>query len=103
MQERLATIREERENLTRMNQGIDNQVEYITFELTVEEKKSSEKEKKNSSVFTLIQKNWNNQKSFWSEAGKKFLVFIASNFAYLILLFIGGIIFYSKRKKNRKL
>lgn len=103
IQERLATIRSERESLVRANQLIDNQVEFTSINLTLREISKTEKNKQSDSVVTRIQNNWQQQLIFWQAFFKNVGVWLGSNIIYLfIVLMGGGLIFgFYRRKRNR--
>ncbi|MBP1047825.1 DUF4349 domain-containing protein [Enterococcus sp. BWM-S5] len=105
IQERLSTIRAERETLVRSNKGIDNQVDYVTVELSIDEVNKVEKKQESPSLTTRISGNLEKQKLFWKEKAENLIVFTASNSIYfliglVVLAFLGYKL--KKGKKNNK-
>ncbi len=102
IQNQLSTLRTERENLTKDNRWIDNQVNYATFDLSLTEITTFQKNAGSDSAWTKIQNNWQKQKAFWQHFFAELGIFLASNFLYLVLviLIITGVIFYRKKKQR---
>lgn len=102
IQERLSTIRAERETLVRSNKGIDNQVDYVTVELSINEVNKVEKKQGSPSVFTRISGNFEEQKLFWTKAAENVLVFVASNVLYFLIGLVLLLVYIYKRKKRKQ-
>jgi len=101
IQERLTTIRSEREALVRSNKGIDNKVDYLTINLTLNEADKVEKKQESPSLVERIQGNLEQQKKFWQNLGENLIVFLASNILYFVLIIAGllGLRYYYKKRK----
>jgi hypothetical protein len=103
IQERLSTVRAERETLVRANKGIDNQVDYVTVELSIDEVNKVEKKQESPSLATRISGNLEKQKLFWKEKAENVIVFTASNSIYFLIgLVVILIVAYRIRKKSKK-
>ena len=101
IQKRLTTIRSEREALVRSNKGIDNKVDYLTINLTLNEADKVEKKQESPSLVERIQGNLEQQKKFWQNLGENLIVFLASNILYFVLIIAGllGLRYYYKKRK----
>lgn len=99
IQEQLTKIRSEREQLTKSNKVIDNQVDFSTFSIHITESAEIHKDKNKTSVLSRIKNNWASQLQGWKQFFMNLLVGLASYGIYLfaIFLIIGGIIFYRKK------
>ncbi|MBL1224313.1 DUF4349 domain-containing protein [Enterococcus sp. BWR-S5] len=103
IQERLSTVRAERENLVRANKVIDNQVDYVTVEVSIDEVNQVEKKQESPSLTTRISGNLEKQKLFWKEKAENVIVFAASNSIYFLIGLVAIlIVVYSVRKKSKK-
>lgn len=103
IQERLSTVRAERETLVRANKVIDNQVDYVTVELSIDEVNKVEKKQESPSLMTRISGNLEKQKLFWKEKAENVIVFAASNSIYFLIALVAILIVaYKIRKKIRK-
>ncbi|WP_321388824.1 DUF4349 domain-containing protein [uncultured Enterococcus sp.] len=103
IQERLSTVRAERENLVRANKVIDNQVDYVTVEVSIDEVNKVEKKQESPSLTTRISGNLEKQKLFWKEKAENVIVFAASNSIYFLIGLVAIlIVVYSVRKKSKK-
>lgn len=91
IQERLTTIRTDRETLTKKNKQIDHAVEYVSVQLDLIETEDSEVAQP---MKNQIQKNWQHQLEFWKTFTQNVGVFIASNFLYIlvVVVILGGIV-----------
>lgn len=104
IQDRLATVRTERERLTSSNRIIDNQVEYVSITLTMNEITKIEKKEKSDSPAAKIKNNWDKQVKFWGDTATRLWIFLASNVFYLLILGAGagaGIVVYRKKRKKK--
>ncbi|MCB5952734.1 DUF4349 domain-containing protein [Enterococcus sp. BWT-B8] len=101
IQERLSVVRSERESLVRSNKGIDNKVDYLTVEVTIDEVDKTKKKQESPSLTQRIQGNFEKQKQYWQELGGNILVFIASNILYIVLVIV-VILFLGYKYKKRK-
>lgn len=102
IQERLSTVRAERENLVRANKVIDNQVDYVTVEVSIDEVNKVEKKQESPSLTTRISGNLEKQKLFWQEKGENLIVFVASNVFYFLAGLVIVLVVVYKIKKRRK-
>ena len=102
--ERLSVVRAEREGLVRANKGIDNKVDYLTVDVTINEVDKTEKKQESPSITNRIQGNLEKQKQFWQELGGNLVVSIASNAVYIILaiLLLVMLVYGYKRKKKKE-
>ncbi|MDH6365652.1 hypothetical protein M2139_002659 [Enterococcus sp. PF1-24] len=88
IQERLSIIRAEREQLVGLNQKIDNQVDYVAVEVTIDEVDDVLKNQASASLIKRIQANLTKQGQFWQEKAADLFVFLVSNDIYLLLLIL---------------
>lgn len=100
IQERLSTIRSEKESLTLQQKTIDKDVNYATFSLSIQEISPQKEKAASPKLGTRIKNNWQRQLDFWQEAVKGLVVFLASNILYLLLLLVAGLLIYRWRKKS---
>ncbi|MGX7195641.1 DUF4349 domain-containing protein [Enterococcus olivae] len=104
IQEQLTRIRTEREQLSRENRGIDNQVDFTTFTLTFNEITEIQEAEKSESAFTKIKNNWQKQLLGWQNFFVQLGIFLASNIFYLIGILIVAVVtvIYWKKKNTKK-
>lgn len=100
IQERLSTIRSEKESLTLQQKNIDKDVSYATFSLSIHEISPQKEKAASPKLGTRIKNNWQRQLDFWQEAIKGLAVFLASNILYILLLLVAGLLIYRWRKKQ---
>lgn len=101
IQERLAAIRSEREGLTKSNRLIDNQVEYTSVTLTMNEITKIQKNEKSESTTTKIKNNWQKQLGYWKNFINECWIFLASNVFYLGVLVVAGVVGYFVYRKRK--
>lgn len=104
IQERLSTIRSEKESITRQQQTIDQDVAYSTIVLTLTEVSEQKIKEESESMITRIKNNWAKQFDFWQNLMTAIGIFLASNFLYLLIVAIVGLIawrrFFHRQKEQ---
>lgn len=104
IQERLAEIRTERESLVKSNKLIENQVDYTSITLTINEITKIQKNEKSESTTTKIKNNWQKQLAYWKNVVKNVWIFVASNVVYIGVLGVAAVVgtnVYRKRKAKK--
>lgn len=107
IQDRLTTIRSQRETLVRENRSIDNQVDYLTVTLNLYEINNNNKDQvkeEKPSVMDRIKDSFKSQGEFWSTFAQDAVVVVVSLLPYLILpiAIVISLFYWEGRKKSKK-